>query len=1322
MSFNPGSLNLQTFLENPNSIALQPPEIQLTIASHPETPRALLQILTESEDLQVAETAKLHINWESIEDWQTELDTILQTAQLGQNDRLAVELLKIAPVPPVFLSKWVPADRLIQGLRNPHLPVRYRLQILKRLAEEETLEPRLQVAESGETPIALLESLVGDLELPIRLAAKMNPNCPAALVKLVEGQHECAANWETDTEQLGLLGQSRWGWVRLAVAQNPMASEASLRALATDRSSKIRLAVAQNPSTPSELLAELADCLEEVIQSAIAAHSNTSAETLLQLIPTQRSKIYERQNLPASILQQLYEDAARTEKGTNNIRYLLLKQANLPETILAAYAECSPEDIKRENTYHLLEIAKHPNVSIDILQKLAEYKSSKVRLAVAQSLRTPERLKQQLIERLSQDSDENIQAEIARDPNTPVVVLMTMAEREIYQPKLLNEIRRVLATEYVPNSHPYKSQAELDMALLKYQVLSPAGITVDVDRWMKIIETPDLLVALSSSESPRELEAPEWKTRMAFRLSDLLPELHEETIQQVAQKLCSILGNSNLDIKDRRSFHGVAIALLSNPTLPIKMHETLKHQLWRPERSHYHDSGFHQVITALILNPAISETERSTLIEQAISSSYGVPEIIIKHPDTPVSLLEHLFAGDAGDKQKVICNPNAPDYMFRELMNSVKGATRGYIAENPGAPIDVLVHLAKDSDNNLRIKALNNPSLPRLTRYQVELQLLEAEEVRQANEQLARRPNSPYALSQVVEKGDRNSKIMAARNLATPIAVLEQLAKDADDTVRSVVIENRNLPLQSLLELTQDQSVNIRANLARHRNNVQVPAEILERLAKDEDPQVRSQVASNPNTPSDLLTQLAQDPSDDVCHALVRNPNAPEIVLEIVGIQRGIVNTYNAKTPGTALDAAIERTLQADFRFRDKQLDEILKNYRSQIPATTLTRLANTCKTNWVRSSIAHHHNTPNIALCQMAEDEYSPILWGIARNPNASPELLEQLLDRANLSQQDYQQLCGAMVEREVIPENIIDRLYQTSGSFIRQSIVTRNNLSSDVLDRMIATEFDSSVLVPLARNPLLSAAQLAHLAQKSNPQVCIALINHPNLTPELWEQLSRYPEFSIRSAITAHLNCPQSVLEELLLTELFDSENAIEIRQKIAAHPNVTLEMLMQLANSGVGKIRSIVAAHPKTPLSLLEHLAIDEKVEVRRAVAQNPNTPEPLKVQLRDLIPRTTPEKVSFTLRGLSRLYNPQTDNLAELLSEYARSDNAFVRFVALLHPLTPVEALQAASQSLRWLERYAVAENPATPPLLRQQLTQDGNQIVRHTAVANQETSS
>ena len=294
---------LQSLSDRPEAITAEDISLQIAVASHADTPRNLLEVLANSDTPEVAEAARMHVNYggELTDNWKKAIDEQLKSRYLGQNDRLAVELLKIAPVPAYFLSEYVPANYLIQGLNNPYLPLRYRLQLLTRLAQEPTLEPRLQVAESPDTPLPVLEQLIGGLELPIRIAVQYNPNCPSELVELVTGQHNVASNWDTDSEQLDNLSNSNWDWIRLAVAQNPSAAEETLLKLAADKVYEIQLAVANNPVTSARILSVLAEHPNQKIQAAIAKHSNATEEILHGLFDTQQGVIKSRESLPASI-------------------------------------------------------------------------------------------------------------------------------------------------------------------------------------------------------------------------------------------------------------------------------------------------------------------------------------------------------------------------------------------------------------------------------------------------------------------------------------------------------------------------------------------------------------------------------------------------------------------------------------------------------------------------------------------------------------------------------------------------------------------------------------------------------------------------------------------------------------------------------------------------------------------------------------------------------------------------------------------------------------------------------------------------------------
>ncbi|MGV9504770.1 hypothetical protein [Streptomyces tendae] len=63
-------------------------------------------------------------------------------------------------------------------------------------------------------------------------------------------------------------------------------------------------------------------------------------------------------------------------------------------------------------------------------------------------------------------------------------------------------------------------------------------------------------------------------------------------------------------------------------------------------------------------------------------------------------------------------------------------------------------------------------------------------------------------------------------------------------------------------------------------HNKTVPLEILQMLAKDQDPKVRFMVASKRKLTPDLLTELAADSDESVRLAVARHKRAPRGVLE----------------------------------------------------------------------------------------------------------------------------------------------------------------------------------------------------------------------------------------------------------------------------------------------------------------------------------------------------------------------------------------------------------------------------------------------------------
>lgn len=464
------------------------------------------------------------------------------------------------------------------------------------------------------------------------------------------------------------------------------------------------------------------------------------------------------------------------------------------------------------------------------------------------------------------------------------------------------------------------------------------------------------------------------------------------------------------------------------------------------------------------------------------------------------------------------------------------------------------------------------------------------------------------------------------------------------------------------MALAGDSNFEVRIWLARSRHPI--PREVLEQLLQDSNAKVRAEVANNANTPPDLMRRLVEDRDRQVQISALQNPNMPNEVLSQV-------------MPQIQNEGEIESILRGQAGTGKRN---------SQMPADVLERLSRHPK-DTIRYLVATYSTASNTTLERLAFDENGLVRQTVAENPNTPPNIFIEMARR--------------------------DELTTSVGCFhsVSNKIAMRKDAPPEAL-KFIARKPVARVRAVVAANVNTPVSALEWLAENETDEgVLCTIVRHPNMTPNiLWKCLVGNETVHVKEAVAAQVQCPSDILE------LLADDSAQEVREQVAANPSTPIYLVDLFSRDENSAIRAAAASNPNLSAALLGQLANDEKVEVRRAVAQNPNTPAPICEALRDLVLQPTTRQTSPTLRGLSRLYNPSTDDLATVLAEYAQSDNAFVRLVTLLHPLTPGEVLQQGARSQSWLERYAVADNPATPAELRSSLAQDSNRIVRAAAQA------
>ena len=81
---------------------------------------------------------------------------------------------------------------------------------MDRLCKESSLRIRLEVAESEDTPIEILEQFAGDMNYVLREAVKYNNNCPKDVCERIEEYYQIAQNWDTEPQALASLAESQF--------------------------------------------------------------------------------------------------------------------------------------------------------------------------------------------------------------------------------------------------------------------------------------------------------------------------------------------------------------------------------------------------------------------------------------------------------------------------------------------------------------------------------------------------------------------------------------------------------------------------------------------------------------------------------------------------------------------------------------------------------------------------------------------------------------------------------------------------------------------------------------------------------------------------------------------------------------------------------------------------------------------------------------------------------------------------------------------------------------------------------------------------------
>lgn len=304
--------------------------------------------------------------------------------------------------------------------------------------------------------------------------------------------------------------------------------------------------------------------------------------------------------------------------------------------------------------------------------------------------------------------------------------------------------------------------------------------------------------------------------------------------------------------------------------------------------------------------------------------------------------------------------------------------------------------------------------------------------------------------------------------------------------------------------LAASPDVDVRLALALKDN---LPADVIEKLAHDEDAEVVSEVAGcQPLTP-ELIDELAEHPSQYVRNSLAHNSSLPpDKLLNLV-------------------DGMTEVPLWIQFAMA----------YRSDLPDSVYDSLAES-EVPGMRCELARNPAIRESVLRSYATDPDPTIRRNAALNPALPLDLLSTLGPTTRTGPEVLPRIAAASTDE-------LRTLASSSAKQVRRLVAQRPDLPTDLVDSL-AQDPDPGVGKYIVTNPALSTEQLWALIRRQGLSLYPQAAKNPNCPPDLLRHMLRngHNTAQLHREIAKHPNLPADLVVELL-------DNSDEITTEAAA-----------------------------------------------------------------------------------------------------------------------------------------------------------------------------
>ncbi|BAY81252.1 hypothetical protein NIES267_07280 [Calothrix parasitica NIES-267] len=490
------------------------------------------------------------------------------------------------------------------------------------------------------------------------------------------------------------------------LADSPATPTLILKHLVNDSSTSIREKLAQNINTPIETLQKLAEERQGRQACIFLARNVSTPDDALKILSEDKDKwvrmsVVENSNTPSTLLKEMINDADKEVAQTAK-QILGERQGDYTCEAIRKNPQTPPEALKKlaqKNPRCITYIAKHANISPEMLLKWSQSTDERLRRDVAENTSLPINI----LETLAKDDDSTVRRYIAQNPNTPINILFknfardTMVVSAIAYQMSNPKFRKYPEAEGILDILAEESTSPLESILQR--LIKEGGEWAGKFLARRFDLPIEFLIQLAQADNFKVREAVAQNPRTPSSSLEKLAQALEPSVREaVAQNIntpTSALDKLAKDENSKTRMHTASKLNLSPDVLE---------ELTKDKSAEVRDKA--------ITNPSLAKDS----IERILKSENGYrflklnPDYFSNRSDIRASVINH-YANSKSPSMWVsyitLMQPEISQELLKNKSNSIFWVERLAVAKNPQASQNILENLRKDCNQLVRAAAQN---------------------------------------------------------------------------------------------------------------------------------------------------------------------------------------------------------------------------------------------------------------------------------------------------------------------------------------------------------------------------------------------------------------------------------------------------------------------------------------------------------------------------------------------------------------------------------------------------------------------------------------